>query len=308
MRTPDCSDKPKTRREGEQLFTTTVSDIRTTGWPAWHRREESVKYDLDLFLSLNEEYKTKPLVPAPPTYDPATLVERAARRVENINRKVPVAGKRVLEIGCGRGEVCFALNKTYGGDVVGVDVRSYPEWEEAPRGVTLLQTDQTAEDPQDIGKFDLIYSNSVWEHVRHPFKMLKRAFDVLKPGGHLLLSANLHRGPKASHRYRDVFFPWPHLLFDDQIFEQFYKTLNLNRTSAWVNQLSITDYFNYFNMVGFDVLHTSYSITPIDEAFVQRFSDKLDRFPRYDLERDFIHVKLRKPSNWSSGLHKFKRP
>ncbi len=172
----------------------------------------------------------------------------------------------------------------------------------------LLQTDQTAEDPQDIGKFDLIYSNSVWEHVRHPFKMLKRAFDVLKPGGHLLLSANLHRGPKASHRYRDVFFPWPHLLFDDQIFEQFYKTLNLNRTSAWVSQLSITDYFNYFNMVGFDVLHTSYSITPIDEAFVQRFSDKLDRFPRYDLERDFIHVKLRKPSNWSSGLHKFKRP
>ena len=35
-------------------------------------------------------------------------------------------------------------------------------------------------------------------------------------GGLAWIKAN--RGPKASHRYRWVNFPWPHLLFTDEVF------------------------------------------------------------------------------------------
>lgn len=102
--------------------------------------------------------------------------------------------------------------------------------------------------------------------------MLQRAHDLLVPGGNLLLSANLYRGPKASHRYREIFFPWPHLLFSDEVIDDFYrnhlKMIPEGETwlseesvepsyrdqelwgSAWVNQLSIADYFNYFNLAG----------------------------------------------------------
>lgn len=277
-----------------------------------------MRYNLELFLALNEEYRLKPLVPAPPKYDPDSLVERANRRAEIINSRVRVEGKRMLEIGCGHGEVCTALNRIYGCEVVGVDVSRYPHWNDAPPGVILLQTDLSVDNPAEIGQFGIIYSNSVWEHIRRPFTMLRRAYDLLVPGGHLLLSANLYRGPKASHRYREIFFPWPHLLFCDEVIDEFYRH-HLKRPPegepwlseesvepsyretelwgcVWVNQLSIADYFNYFNLIGFEVLHTKYSMTPIDEAFVARFADKLDRFPRYDLERDFLHVKLRKPA------------
>lgn len=275
-----------------------------------------MKYDLDLFLALNEEYRSKPLVAAPPAYDPEALAQRAARRAEIINSRVRAEGKRILEIGCGRGEVCVALNNVYGCRVVGVDVSRYPHWDDVPSGVKLIQTDLTADNPPDIGQFDLIYSNSVWEHVRHPYTMLQRSYDVLVPGGHFLLSANLYRGPKASHRYREIFFPWPHLLFSDEVIDEYYRHLRTPPAgetwisedsvessyreqerwgSAWVNQLSIADYFNYFKLVGYDVEHVKYSITPLDEEFLVRFADKLDRFPRYDLERDFLHVKLRKP-------------
>ena len=67
-----------------------------------------MRYDLQLFLALNEEYRSKPLVPLPPTYDAGALIERSKKRADNINAKVRIAGKRVLEIGCGRGEVCRA--------------------------------------------------------------------------------------------------------------------------------------------------------------------------------------------------------
>ncbi len=282
-----------------------------------------MRYDIDLFLKLNEEYKTNPLVAEPPKYDKDTLVERANKRAANINRRVNVSGKRVLEIGCGRGEVGRALNSQFGCEVVGVDVSSYPNWDEVQDGVSLIQTDLTDEKHIDIGSFDLIYSNSVWEHVRHPYTMLERAFDVLKPGGYLLLSANLYRGPKASHRYREIFFPWPHLLFSDEVIDEYYRH-HLKKSpvgdtwiqedsaepsyrgaqvwgSSWVNQLSIADYFNYFKLVGFENLHTNYSTTPLDEEFLKRFSDKLDRYPRYDLERDFIHAKLLKPNEVSEA-------
>jgi SAM-dependent methyltransferase len=146
-------------------------------------------------------------------------------------------------------------------------------------------------------QFDFAYSNAVWEHVRHPFSMLKAVHGLLKPGATFYIVANLYRGPKASHRYRQVFFPWPHLLFTDEVFEQYYTSIGRPpMRAAWVNRLSIGDYFLYFDLVGFQVAEVSYSMTPIDEPFYQRFSDILERYPRYDLERDFLHAVLVKDS------------
>lgn len=274
------------------------------------------RFDLNLFLELNEEYRMKPLVPAPPKYDLTSLTERADKKAGNIAKKVSVNKKRVLEIGCGRGEVCRALAQQYQCDVVGVDVSIYKEWLTPCNRVKLIQRDLCVENTDDLGIFDLIYSNSVWEHVRHPFSMLRAAHNHLNINGDFLLSANLYRGPKASHRYREVFFPWPHLLFSDDVFHDFYNHLNSSPAgeewhnekskepsyqsahpsngASWVNQLSIADYFLYFKLIGFELVNVKYSITPIDESFYERFSEKLERFPRYDLERDFIHAHLRK--------------
>ena len=113
----------------------------------------------------------------------------------------------------------------------------------------------------------------------------------------MYLSANLYRGPKASHRYRDVFFPWPHLLFSDDVFAEYYVSIGkpANR-AAWVNQLSVADYCNYFNLIGFEIRNLSFNKTPIDEAFYRRFADKLERIPRFDLERDFLIALLARPA------------
>lgn len=256
-------------------------------------------YDLELFSSLNEEYRSKRLVRKPPTYSAAVLKQRGKTRVANLVSRFEIAGKRLIEIGCGRGETCYAFATGHGCSVVGVDITEYPQWKNhTSSAVSLMKLDLSRESAALApAQFDFAYSNAVWEHVRHPFAMLKAVHALLKPGGTFYMVANLYRGPKASHRYRQVFFPWPHLLFTDDVFEQYYTSMGKEpMRAAWVNRLSIGDYFLYFNLVGFKCKEVSYTTTPIDEAFYRRFSDILERYPRYDLERDFLQaVLVKKP-------------
>jgi SAM-dependent methyltransferase len=176
--------------------------------------------------------------------------------------------------------------------VVAIDIKRRAEWA-AARGVEFLVADLSEGAPAELGTFDLLFSNSVWEHLRHPYAMLRGARRLLAPGGVFRLSANLYRGPKASHRYREVFFPWPHLWFQDDVFEAFYRHIGMRPARpAWVNHLTAAEYQRYFDLLGFAVHKLWYSITPLDRAFYQRFEDRLARYPIFDLERDFIHVVL----------------
>lgn len=253
------------------------------------------EYDAELFQRLNAEYRDKPLVPQPPTYDAATIAQRGSKRAASLDKRFKLSGKRVLEIGCGRGEVCRALAGDLGCDVVGVDIHEYPEWNIPARDVRLINTDLTKVDPEelDLGQFDFICSFSVWEHLRHPYTMLQRAKELLHPSGSAYIMANLFRGPKASHRYRYVFFPWPHLLFTETVFNEYFKSIGeTKRDISWINRLSIADYMNYFNLLRLKVKNVKYLITPIDEPFYERFIDQLERYPRFDLARDFMQVHL----------------
>ena len=254
-----------------------------------------MKYDLDLFLALNEEYRDKPIVPAPRQYDPTSVAKMGDRRATNLDNQYKIKGQRCLEIGCGRGETARTLVTDFGCQVVGTDIKTYPQWATPQEGLKFYDVDLSQEIPADIGEFDFVFSFSVFEHVRHPYSMLKAVHSLMKPGGMFHLQANLYRGPQASHRYREVFFPWPHLLFTDEVFEQFYQSLGRSPArAAWVNQLSIADYYRYFELVGFKPKKVTFKVTELDETFYQRFADKLERIPRYDLQRDFIHASLEK--------------
>jgi SAM-dependent methyltransferase len=257
-----------------------------------------LRYDLALFRSLNEEYRDKPLMSAPrDVKDPAAMSRQAAARAGRLIKAHGIAGARCLEIGCGRGETARALAGEHGCEVTGLDVVTYPEWSTAadPKA-QLLRLDVTAEPFAQLGSFDFIYSFAVWEHIRHPFAALRAAHALLRPGGRMYLNANLYRGPSASHRYREVFFPWPHLLFTDEVFEAFYLELwGRPAYPAWVNKLVAAEYEVYFRQLGFAVESITFTMKPFDEAFYGRFEEKLGRYPRFDLERDFIVAVVRRP-------------
>ena len=254
-------------------------------------------YDVELLEILNAEYRDTPLVPSPPSYSDTALAESAQRRVRWVDGMVGLAGARTLEIGCGNGFEVWSLAHNLGCDAHGVDVTHYRPWDQL-RGerVHFECADLAVSSPYQPNSFDRVLSFTVWEHVTHPYAMLKATYDLLKPGGLAWIRANLHTGPQASHRYRDIFFPWPHLLFTDEVVRAWDVRHGRRPIGhAWVNRLSWLHYEYYADLLGFEVAHRAFTETPIDEAFYARFEDVLGRYARADLRRDYVLMVLRKP-------------
>jgi SAM-dependent methyltransferase len=247
------------------------------------------QYDLELFLKLNAEWDDRPLVARPrAAKDPIELTQQSRQRASWVAKHIPLRGKRVLEIGCGRGFFVRLLTDEYDCDATGIDVVSYPEW----RGERqFVQADIAS--PPTVGDFDVIVSHAVWEHVEHPYTALVNQRAMLAPDGAVYLYANLYRGAKASHRYREVKFPWPHLLFTDDVFQAFYEHIGQPpRRAAWVNRLTFAQYVDHFERIGYGIRRVWPSRPWWDEAFYRQHWDVLGRYPEWDLRHDFIHAVL----------------
>ncbi len=256
------------------------------------------RFDVELFESLNEEYAARPIVPVPPGRDAASRSDKARKRLIEVHQSIGLAGQRVLEFGCGSGYEVWYLAHHFGATATGVDVAERRAWSVlADDRTRFVMADLATERPFAEASFDRIVSFSVFEHVAHPHAALAELYRVLRPGGLAFISANLHRGPMASHLYHDVYFPWPHLLFTDDVFREYFGRRGRKVDGAsWVNRLSWVEYENHFLRVGFELLALRFSESGFDEDFYRRFEGILGRYPRWDLSRDFFHVVLQKPS------------
>lgn len=255
-------------------------------------------FDYPLFLALNEIYKDKPLVPHPREINPEGLFAQANKRLDFLQTLYDLSEKKCLEIGCGRAETAVRLSERFNSHVTGVDTRIYPEWDERrSSNVELDAVDLTEYNPYQPESFDFIYSLAVLEHVQRPLDMLAEMYKLLKPGGRIYLTANLYRGPMASHRYREVYFPWPHLLFADEVFTEFYLKRDGRKdvTPAWVNKLTYLHYLEKIRTLNFEIERCSYSRKPFDDGFYSCFINQLGRYPKEELALDFIKLELRKP-------------
>jgi 2-polyprenyl-3-methyl-5-hydroxy-6-metoxy-1,4-benzoquinol methylase len=257
-------------------------------------------FDLALFRELNQEYESRPVIPAPRHLDDGSRGDYAAHRARLLHDRLGIRGKRVLEIGCGAGDTSAEIARHYDCEVVAVDLFHYPSWTrlQVP-GLRFVKGDlaepSTAAMVASLGPFDRIFSMVVWEHVAHPFALLQAARDVLSPSGVFYLYANLYRSAVASHRYREVYFPWPHLLFGDDVFAAFYESIGKEvELPAWLNKLTFAQYLLYFEQLGLDVQQRWLATRPIDEAFYARFERQLAAYPRFDLGLDFFAFVLRR--------------
>jgi ubiquinone/menaquinone biosynthesis C-methylase UbiE len=255
-------------------------------------------FDADLLDELNAEYASKPIAPSPRDYAPSSMFEAAHRRVRWAHNHVDLRGKDVLEIGCGSGVESWTIANNLDARVHGVDVIETSSWEKL-RGerCEFSCVDLAQESPFAANSFDRIVSFTVWEHVRHPHALLEETFRILKPGGLQWLRANLYAGPMASHRYREIYFPWPHLLFSDDVVREWdRKHGRPPRGLSWVNHLSMYHYRAYFADVGFRLRYLRLQNADFDQEFYERFEDVLGKFPRTDLSQDFFLAVLEKPA------------
>lgn len=94
----------------------------------------------------------------------------------------PIEGTRLLDLGCGRGEILF-LAKRKGLDVEGIEVSDYfIQYAKTKYGITLRK------DLDEVsGKFDIISCISSLQYVKNPRKILSMLFSLLKENGKIYI-------------------------------------------------------------------------------------------------------------------------
>ena len=115
-------------------------------------------------------------------------------RANYIKEKLDLEGKSILDVGCGGGLLTEALYDS-GANVTGIDAAG-PGIEiakiHASKGNKKINYfEQTAEEllNKNSELFDVVTCLEVLEHVPDPKSLVKTCVQLLKPNGHLFLSA-----------------------------------------------------------------------------------------------------------------------
>jgi 2-polyprenyl-3-methyl-5-hydroxy-6-metoxy-1,4-benzoquinol methylase len=100
---------------------------------------------------------------------------------------VPASARRVLDLGCSAGALGAGLKERGGVEVVGVELD--PVLARAAEGRLDRVVVGDAGDLDDaLGRFDCVVAADVLEHLPDPWTALRRAVELLEPGGAVVVS------------------------------------------------------------------------------------------------------------------------
>jgi 2-polyprenyl-6-hydroxyphenyl methylase/3-demethylubiquinone-9 3-methyltransferase len=122
-------------------------------------------------------------------------------RIDYIESRAGLAGRQVLDVGCGGGLVAEAM-AARGASVIGLDMAPGPlqvaRLHAMESGVAVdyrqCAPEQLAEEMP--GEFDLVTCLEMLEHVPRPSEVMAAMARLVRPGGHVVCST-INRGPKA---------------------------------------------------------------------------------------------------------------
>jgi|SRR5690348_7467493 len=134
-------------------------------------------------------------------FGPPLMKPLRVRMAERLVKRCDWRGARVLDVGCGIGDLGFRL-AARGAEVVGVELdaakvayaaRVRDNW--GFRNLRFIAADATHIERLGLGRFDAAFCLAVLEHVEDDIGLLRQVAALLRPGGLLVLEV-----PNAARR------------------------------------------------------------------------------------------------------------
>lgn len=122
-------------------------------------------------------------------------------RLNFIDERVGLAGKKVLDVGCGGGILSESM-ALRGADVSGIDMGEAPlsvaKLHQLESGLQINYRRITAEElaEQEPAQYDVVTCLEMLEHVPNPAGVIAACARLVKPGGQVFFST-INRNPKA---------------------------------------------------------------------------------------------------------------
>lgn len=127
-----------------------------------------------------------------------TLHDINTARLEFIDQRIPLAGTRILDVGCGGGILCEAMAKA-DAQVTGIDAECdaiFVAREHALENKLAIDYFCTPIEEYEADRFDVVTCMEMLEHVTKPELVLEHCKRLLKPEG-LLFVSTISRTVKA---------------------------------------------------------------------------------------------------------------
>lgn len=136
-----------------------------------------------------------------PTSEFRPLHEINPLRLEWINARAALTGKKVVDIGCGGGILAESMARK-GANVTGIDLSEkalkVADLHGMESGIQVHYEKIPAEElaAREAGQYDVVTCMEMLEHVPDPASIVRACSALVKPGGHVFFST-LNRNPKA---------------------------------------------------------------------------------------------------------------
>jgi len=122
-------------------------------------------------------------------------------RLEYIDRRCTLNGKKTVDVGCGGGILAESM-ALKGAHVLGIDMGKAPlsvaQLHKLESGAELDYQQITAEElaEQETEQYDVVTCMEMLEHVPDPASVIAACSKMVKPGGHVFFST-INRNPKS---------------------------------------------------------------------------------------------------------------
>jgi 2-polyprenyl-6-hydroxyphenyl methylase/3-demethylubiquinone-9 3-methyltransferase len=122
-------------------------------------------------------------------------------RLNYIDERAQLAGKKVIDVGCGGGILAESMAQR-GANVMGIDMGEAPlnvaKLHSLESGVNVDYQQINAETlaEEQAAQFDIVTCMEMLEHVPDPSKSIAACTRLAKPGGHVFFST-INRNPKS---------------------------------------------------------------------------------------------------------------